>query len=79
MVNLSFNENTPREIYEELFGSEEGTVFGVEESDYETVMQRIEEYKPEGSDFEVFPINPGTQLYSTYGAGHCVVVKNTLE
>lgn len=74
---LVFNENTSREQYEELYELPEGTIFKVE-TDYETVMRRIEEYKPDGLIFEVFPITPGTDQYTLVGPDHCIIVENTL-
>lgn len=76
MKKLTFDKNTPRSAYEELYEREVGDVFKVTESDYETVMNRIEQYAPNNKSFEVFPITPGTSLYTTYGAEHCVVTKN---
>lgn len=69
---LIFTEATPKEQYDELFKLDVGQVFKIA-SDYETVMARIEEYTPENLTFEVFPINPGTSLYTLYGPDHCVV------
>ena len=74
---LVFNENTGKEQYEELYKLPAGSIFKVE-ADYETVMMRIEEYKPEGHTFEVFPINPGTDQYTLVGPDHCMVVVNKL-
>lgn len=72
---LVFTENSPQEQYEELYKLNIGDVFKVQ-SDYETVMQRIEDYKPQNLAFKVFPINPGTSLYTMYGPDHCVVTDN---
>lgn len=72
---LVFTEDTPKEQYEELYKLEMGQVFKIQ-SDYETVMRRIEEYMPEGLVFKVFPINPGTALYTMYGPDHCVITDN---
>ena len=72
---LIFTENSPREQYEHLYKLNMGDVFKIQ-SDYETVMQRIEDYKPQNLIFKVFPINPGTSLYTLYGPDHCVVVNN---
>lgn len=71
-LKLSFTEDTPREQYDELYKLEIGDVFKIA-SDYETVMRRIEEYKPENLVFKVFPINPGTDLFILYGPDHNVV------
>lgn len=76
MKKLTFDKNTPRSTYEELYEREVGDVFKVADCDYETVLNRIELYAPSNKSFEVFPITPGTSLYTTYGAEHCVVVKN---
>lgn len=75
---LIFTEESPKELYDELYKLNEGDVFMVK-SDYETVMLRIDEYAPSDIEFEVFPINPGTALYTMYGSDHCVVThKRTL-
>lgn len=73
---LILNENSPREKYEELFKLPKGDIVKV--TDYETVMQRIETYKPKNGNFEVFPINPGTSLYTLYGCDHVVITENTI-
>ena len=72
---LVFTESSPKEQYEELYKLDMGSVFKVQ-SDYETVMRRIEEYKPQNLSFKVFPVNPGTDLYTMYGPDHCVVTDN---
>lgn len=72
---LIFTESSPKEQYEELYKLDMGSVFKVQ-SDYETVMRRIEDYKPQNLSFKVFPINPGTDLYIMYGPDHCVVTDN---
>ena len=73
---LVLNETSPKEKYEELFKLSKGEVFKV--TDYETVMLRIEHYKPTNCTFEVFPITPGTDLYTIYGCDHAVVTENTI-
>lgn len=78
MHKLIFTEESPKEQYMALFTSlGEGDVFKIQ-SDYETVMRRIEEYKPKDIIFEVFPINPGTSLFTLYGADHCVVTRKKI-
>ena len=67
--------NSPKETYEELFNTPVGQVFKIS-SDYETVMMRIEQYKPKNKKFEVFPITPGTTLYTMYGPDHCLITYN---
>ena len=74
---LVFTENSPKEQYDELYKLELGQVFKIQ-SDYETVMRRIEEYMPENLVFKVFPITPGTALYTMYGPDHCVVTDNRM-
>lgn len=69
---LVFTENSPQEQYEKLYQLDIGDVFKIK-SDYETVMRRIEYYRPENLVFKVFPITPGTSLYTMYGPDHCVV------
>lgn len=74
---LVFTENSPQEHYEELYKLNMGDVFKIQ-SDYETVMRRIEDYKPKDLVFKVFPITPGTSLYTMYGPDHCVVTDNRM-
>lgn len=74
---LIFTENSPREQYEELYKLDMGSVFEIR-SDYETVVRRIKEYKPQDLLFDVFPINPGTDLYTVYGPNHLVVTDNRM-
>lgn len=70
---IILNENSPKETYDELYKLAVGDVFKIE-ADYETVMLRIQSAKP--YPFEVFPITPGTSLYTLYGCGHMVVTLN---
>jgi len=79
MAKLVFDASTPREQYEELFTMKEGDLFVVAAEDYETVMERIEECKPAERDFEVFPVNPGTDTYSLTGPDHVMIVKNVVN
>ena len=72
---LVFTESTPKEQYEKLYNLEIGQVFKIQ-SGYETVMRRIEDYMPHNRVFKVFPINPGTSLYTIYGPCHCVITDN---
>ena len=74
---LVLTADSLRESFMELFHYEEGTVFKVE-GDFETVMRRIEDYKPTEGEFEVFPVTPGMDSYSLLGPDYCMVVKNTL-
>lgn len=75
MSKIILNGSSPKEKYDELFKLPLGGIFKIE-SDYETVMLRITEYKPDNISFKVFPINPGTDLYTMYGPDHCVVTDN---
>lgn len=72
-MKLIFNEDSTREDYEKLFLLGKGDVFKVS-GGYETVMRRIEEFTPPSLIFEVFPITPGTDLYTLYGDSHIVIV-----
>lgn len=73
MSKLILNADSTEEKFSEVYSLEVGDVFKVS-SDYETVIRRIEEdYLPPHLEFKVFPINPGTDLYTMYGADHCVV------
>ena len=78
-MKLVFTAETPREQYEELYKLAEGQLFKIQSEDYETVMQRIEAYKPSNGEFETFPVTPGTDTYSLTGPDHCMIVKNTLN
>lgn len=69
------NGQSTREEYNALFLLKAGDVFKIS-SEYETVLERIEELH--GDDFQVFPINPGTDLFTIYGDSHLVVTKNNL-
>lgn len=71
---ITMDINSAPERYLELFGEPVGTVLRVD--NFETVMRRIEENIPEGQTFELTSINPGTQLYTMYGCGHCIVTTN---
>lgn len=75
---LVLTEDSPKEQYEELYKLKVGEVFKIK-SGYETVMRRISEYVPEGNTFKVFPINPGTALYTMCGSDHCVVTETTMS
>ena len=80
MINpkLILDENSPKEAYNFLYQEDVDYVFEVS-SGYETVMRRIQEYKPENiSVFEVFPITPGTSLFIMYGPNHCVITDKTV-
>ena len=70
--------NSLEEDYKQLYELNVGDVFKIAD-DYEAVMLRIEHYTPENLIFEVFPINPGTSLYTMYGPDHCVVVTKTTK
>lgn len=76
MDKIILDINSPKEKYSELFSLSVGDVFKVVSDDYETVMERINEYLPSEQNFEVFPITPGTDLYTMYGPCHCVVTLN---
>lgn len=71
---LIFTESSPKEQYDALYKLNVGDVFKIQ-SDYETVMRRIIEYKPKDLVFEVYPITPGTSLYILYGPDHCVITR----
>ena len=60
VVKLEFTADSTKEQYETLYTLEVGSVFKVRSSDFETVMRRIEEFKPCNLNFSVFPIKPGT-------------------
>ena len=72
MTKITISDTSTENEYLNLYQLSVGDVFKVR-GNYETVMQRIEDYKPDGVIFEVFPITPGTSLYTMYGPDHCVV------
>lgn len=61
-------------LLQKVYDLEVGDVFKIV-GDYEAVMHNIEVFTPSGFEFEVFPITPGTSLFTMYGPDHCVVVK----
>ena len=73
MITVS-NNSTVEEI-SQLYDLNVGDVFRISEG-FDGVMALIEQNTPTGKLFEVYPITPGTKLYTMYGAGHCVVTKN---
>jgi len=74
---LIFNASTPQSTYADLFLLKVGDIIKVE-SDFETVIRRIEEYTPQGETFEVTSITPGTSLFTMYGDSHCIVTATSL-
>lgn len=73
---ITLDINSVANDYAELYEQPVGTVIKVDYDNYETVMERILENTPAGKSFEVYPINPGTDLYTMYGPNHCIVTKN---
>lgn len=79
---LVLNGESEKDVYYKLFDLHVGEVFKIE-SDYETVLTRISESQKNFSEengnffFSVFPINPGTDLYTIYGDSHVIVVENS--
>ena len=72
---ITISDNSTKDSYLQLYELPVGTVFKIT-GNYETVMRRIEEFTPDGILFEVFPITPGTDLYTIYGCDHLVVTEN---
>lgn len=71
--------DSKREDYEGLFTKSVGTIFKVVPDDYETVMVRISEYRPDNiTEFEVTPITPGTSLFTIYGPDHLIVTSKVV-
>lgn len=73
---ITLDINSVANDYAELYEQPVGTVIKVDYDNYETVMERISENTPAGKSFEVYPINPGTDLYTMYGPNHCIITKN---
>ena len=73
---ITLDANSVANDYSALYDQPVGTVIRVDYDNYETVMERIAENVPSGKSFEVYPINPGTDLYTMYGPNHCIVTKN---
>ena len=74
---LIFNGETDFPIYQKLYALNVGDVFKVT-SEYEEVMEKIVAYCPQNLRFEVFPINPGTSLFTMYGPDHLVVIRKEI-
>ena len=70
---MTLDIKSTAEDYAALFELNVGDVVKI--LDYETVMERIAELCPTGCTFEVTPITPGTQLYTTYGCDHCIITE----
>lgn len=73
-ASIKLDINSTQEAYTNLFGSPVGTIVNV--LNYETVFRRIEEYKPAGLEFELYPITPGTDLFTIYGCDHAIISVN---
>ena len=71
MEKLVLDASSTKEDYDKLFVLTIGSVIKI--LDYETVMLRIENYRPKNLKFEVMPITPGTSLYTIYGCDHVIV------
>ena len=76
MIKLGM-ESTGEEI-ESILSLPVGTVFEMDFNVFEELAARIERVIPEGSLFNYGTINPGTDLYTTYGYNHCVVLQNDI-
>lgn len=75
---LKLNGKSSVEEISAIYGLSVGEVFKIEDG-YETVMQRIIDHVPTGVTFEVFPVTPGTSLFTIYGANHCVVTSKVVS
>lgn len=73
---ITLDANSVANDYSALYDQPVGTVIRVDYDNYETVMERITENTPSGKSFEVYPVTPGTDLYTMYGPNHCIVTKN---
>lgn len=71
-TKIVLSGDSPKEDYSPLYKLGVGGIFKIER-DYETVVLRIEEYMPEGMEMDVFPITPGTELFTLYGDSHLIV------
>jgi hypothetical protein len=67
--------NSTEEDYTELFNKPIGTVVKIPTADYETVLLRVQIFAGD-TPFELFPITPGTGLFTTYGPEHVVITVN---
>ena len=76
-LNRKLRISNHPESFIQVYDLNIGDVFQVVE-DYEAVMSNIEKFTPSTLIFEVFPITPGTSLFTMYGPDHCVVVRKEL-
>ena len=80
-MEIKLNRYSSDSEYVELYKQEVGFVFGIESEDYEIVMNRIyDKCHTIGilDEFEVYPINPGTDLYTMYGQGHSIITQKKI-
>ena len=71
-TKITLNGDSTKLQYAPLYKLGLGGIFEIE-SDYETVILRIEKYMPDGLEMDVFPITPGTDLFTIYGDSHLIV------
>lgn len=69
---ITLNGDSTKDEYAQIYKLGLGGIFEIE-SDYETVVLRIEKYMPKGLEMDVFPITPGTDLFTIYGDSHVIV------
>ena len=74
MTTLVFNPFTEESQYQLLFTLPQNTVFKID-SDFETVLRRIDDYKGD-IPFTVFPVTPGTDLFTMFGCNHWVITSS---
>lgn len=75
---ITLRDSSTKEDYDKVYSLEVGDVFKYD-GNYETIMRLLlEDYLPDNLLFEVFPINPGTSLYTIYGYNHIVVTSKIL-
>lgn len=81
-MEIKLNRYSDESDYAELYAQEVGFVFFIEPDDYEIVITKINTYwhsVPKLESFEVYPINPGTDLYTMYGYGHSIISEKKIS
>lgn len=73
---IHITPQTSQQVLEQLFSSPVNTIFEMDFDHFEELVALIERNIPDGVSFDYFPVNPGTELYITYGPNHCVIIHN---
>lgn len=71
--HIKLSRFSTQQDYYNVAHQEAGTVFKIEDGDYEQVMLNMQTWFP---TFEAAYVHPGTELYSIEGSGTMIVVNS---